>query len=469
MPARRLFTCGCSTPRARRWKSSNSTVKILFVRHPNFEEKCGVYTYTEEEEKKNPEHVSGTGHEDNLFLNTIFQKAIVAFGEHTKIFSSPDIVNCHDATAAMVPAFIHESLSAFFQNTKCIVTIHNAGPGYHHAFPDADTALAYTGLSSEIVNKARNGKCVEPFLIGCQFASMSTVSPQYAADLLNPLNSNTDGLSKAFASGGITITGITNGIDYTRYDPSNTLSSKLPYTFDPSSGNLEGKYHCRTYFLNLFSSDGIFRYTEGTIKAYGFIEQEKQNEQFPVVYIVYHGRVVQQKGIDVFEKAAAGLLDKYGNVRFLAIGQGTKTYEEKLIAMAKKYPGKFFYLKGYDRAITRLCTAASDFIVLPSNFEPCGLEDFIAQIYGTIPVAHATGGLKKIVNGKTGYLYEPNTVERLTDLLSDLIETKTKTPSYFDKVICTAATDVKNNRSWSTVVKKYYLPFFHKIIEDCLT
>jgi starch synthase len=101
-------------------------------------------------------------------------------------------------------------------------------------------------------------------------------------------------------------------------------------------------------------------------------------------------------------------------------------------------------------------TAAADFALLPSEFEPCGTEDFIAQIYGTIPVAHATGGLKKILNGKTGFLYEPNTPERLAALMAELSQKKLKNAKCYDKIIQKAARHLKEKYSWKNVAKEQY-------------
>ncbi|MBR5095738.1 MAG: glycosyltransferase [Treponema sp.] len=106
--------------------------------------------------------------------------------------------------------------------------------------------------------------------------------------------------------------------------------------------------------------------------------------------------------------------------------------------------------------MSRMFTASADFAPLPSEFEPCGTEDYIAQIFGTIPVAHATGGLNKIINGKTGFLYHPNTPERLAQVMIDLAQKKLKNAKYFDKVIREGAKRLRSVYSWKTVAKEQY-------------
>ena len=110
--------------------------------------------------------------------------------------------------------------------------------------------------------------------------------------------------------------------------------------------------------------------------------------------------------------------------------------------------------------------AINDFIVLPSYFEPCGLEDYIAQAYGTLPVAHRTGGLNKIINEKSGYLYDRNCSECLTAKLCEVIMIKKLKPSEITKVIKSAASYIHKEYLWKTVVQKKYLPFFKEILKN---
>mgnify|MGYP003320229804 CR=1 FL=1 len=195
---------------------------------------------------------------------------------------------------------------------------------------------------------------------------------------------------------GIKITGITNGIDSEKYLPEKKEISLLPYEYSPGKCQLEGKYANRQYFLEHYASRNACLDEYPEIRKYGFISTTNESEK--TVYVSYHGRIVSQKGIDILQKAAVLLLEENLNIRFIFMGQGEQFLEKALAGISERYTGRCVYLLGYERALTRLCTAAADFAVFPSNFEPCGLEDFIAQIYGTLPVAHATGGLCKIID-----------------------------------------------------------------------
>ncbi len=438
-------------------------VRIIFVKHPAFAEKNGVYTYTVEDEKKDPEHIHGTGFSDALLLNSIFQKAVLAFGEISG-FESPDILHCQDATTALIPAFLLEFYkdSAFYSKTKCVVTIHNAGEGYRHSFSSLKEAQSYTKLPKPMLEKALCKKVVEPFLLASQNAVLTTVSPSYAKELLNPHNKATEGISCAFAEKKIEIIGITNGIDYERYDPENPDVSLLPFPFSPENGKLFGKYLCRQKFLNEFVSED-YPLPQSIIR-YGHIDLGLASDVSEPVYVGFHGRLVSQKGIDILAGAADEIMENDSAVRFIFIGQGEAKIEKELAALSEKHLGKCVYFKGYDRALSRLCTAVSDFVALPSNFEPCGLEDFIAQIYGSVPVAHATGGLNKIIDGQTGFLYSPNTAEKLTKKLREVIKIKQEHSEAFRNIIRTAATYIHRMYSWSAVCHDSYLPLYRKLL-----
>ncbi len=436
-------------------------VRFILCKNDIFLEKHSVYTYTGKDEKENPLHIKGTGFEDAMLLNCLFQKAVVAFrnvmGFDEK---APDIINCHDAVTALIPAFASINDFWFYKNTKYYVTIHNAGPGYHHNFPDLKTAIYYTGLPKGVLRKGRCNKKIEPYLIAACFGKLLTVSPKYAQELQDKEDIYSEGLSKQFRHRRISITGITNGIDFERYNPTDLKISELPYVFNPEKKDLEGKLQCRRYFISKYNkavanANSLIR----GIDQYGFIESTDSEKP---VYINFHGRVVQQKGTNVFSQAVKLLIRKYKNVRFLIMGQGQAEYENSLILLTKLYPGKCIFFRGYDRALSRLCTAVCDFICIPSFFEPCGLEDLIAQIYGTIPVAHATGGLTKIIDKKTGFLYKNNTPENIASVFSFLIDKKTQNPLCFNNIIAAAALSARTVFSWDFIIKNQYKIFFEE-------
>lgn len=435
-------------------------VKIVFVISDCYKEKNNVYTYNAKDKVLNPDCTIGTGYEDSDYLDIVFQKAVCEYARLSGEVAQ--VVNCHDACTAVLPAIAKVFYPELFEKTRFFVTIHNAGPAYHHEYSDISKAQAFTDLSADILASALNGNRVEPYVLSSHYSKLLTVSFDYASELKDFDNPNTDGLAQIFCSRNIPITGITNGIDITRYIPEDNRTSLLPFTFSPENKKLEGKYKSRNHFIKNFASKELSPetkefYEKNFIVQHGYLNEDKGNKN---IYISFHGRLVRQKGILIILKVIDDVFAKYDNVRFIINGQGEKQLEEETSKKALEHPGKIVYLCGYERSLARLCTASGDFALFPSEFEPCGLEDFIAQIYGTIPVAHATGGLKKIVNGITGFTYSPNTHEMLFKLLDELIKNKIANPHYYDKLISHAAEYVRKNYSWKIVTKRKYIPVF---------
>lgn len=432
-------------------------VQIIFIRHNSFSEKKAVYTYSFDEQKQNPEHRQGEGHIDKDFLNMLFQKAVVCYSKNCLNDEIPDIVHCQDAPAAMIPVFARfmPAVSGFFSKTRFVVTIHNAGPGYHHEFKNIEEAERFSGLPKKILEKGKNGLCIEPFLLASENACITTVSTEYAEEIISG-KTDTAGLSEGFKKKGIELIGITNGIDFSKYEPSDKKKSLLPFEFNPLKNDLEGKYKCRDFFLENFASNKSLdskNFADGTLQ-FGFLDSTEKKSDF--AYIAYHGRVVHQKGIEVMLDSAEKMFESNLPVRFIFAGQGSVELENSLIAFSEKWRGKCVYIKGYNKSIARLAVAAVDFSLHPSYFEPCGLEDFIAQTFGTLPVAHATGGLCKIVDDETGWLYSPNNSEALQTELTSLVNImRYAGRDIFKGMISYASRYIHEKYSWNKVALIY--------------
>ncbi len=433
---------------------------VVLINHPSLAEKEAVYTYTDHEQKLNPDHKKGEGHQDSLFLDVLFQKSVCQYLNLLPEKNLPQIIHCQDASAAILPAFLAQT--KFSNQIKSLVTIHNAGPFYHHDFSSLGEAAWYTDLPVDLLTKAQNpqnNNHVEPFLIASYSgAALTTVSEVYADELKDPANSDlTEGLSTIFYEKNIQIKGITNGFDYERYDPENKKSSKLPFTFSPANGDLQGKFKCRKFFIQKVVNSDDFD-TSG-IKKYGKISSDEG------IFIAYHGRVTSQKGISVLTQAIPAILSNFPTVKFVLAGQGERKLEDEIINLTEKYPGKITFMNGYNQAVVRMVTAICDFIVLPSFFEPCGLEDFIAQTYGTLPIAHRTGGLNKILDQKTGFLYDENTSQALVAKISQVITIKMLKPAKINQMVKFAGKYIRKKYLWKTVIEKKYLQFFKEILK----
>lgn len=437
-------------------------VNIVFVKSECYEEKNNVYTYNKKDLEKFPDACPGHGYRDEKTMDILFQKAVCEYFQFAK--KAPDVVNCHDACTALLPVLCHENHKDFYRKTKFFVSIHNAGPAYHHEYKDLQEAEYFTGLSKDILSFGLNSGRVEPYVVASPYSKLMTVSYDYAKELLDFDNPNTDGLAQIFSTKRIPITGITNGIDFKRYQPEDKNISLLPFEYSPSKGNLEGKYKCRKYLIDNFAVENPSVPCEqllknDSVKKYGYLQEDPENKN---IYISFHGRLVRQKGIFIIIELFQKILSRFDNVRFIINGQGELLLMDELIKKTNEFPGKIVYFSGYDRSFSRLVTACGDFALLPSEFEPCGLEDFIAQLYGTVPVAHATGGLNKIKNGETGFTYSPNTADTLCELLAKLISWKTENPDSFIQLVKNGAKSVINEYNWKIVAEKKYLAFYKK-------
>lgn len=437
---------------------TDGNFKVVFINHAAFLTKEGVYTYTANEQKENPEFVKGVGHRDTFFMDSIFAKAVARYEDFVEKNELPHIIHCQDASTALVPLFASKSKK--LKNSRYIVTIHNAGPAYHHNFSNLDEGKYYTEISEEELKAAQNGNSVEPFLLAVNSgAILTTVSEDYAKEIVDPdFSEQTEGLSSIFHNRKIQVEGITNGIEYERYDPRDTNISCLPYAFNPEKLDLQGKTECRDYLLK----EVLDNKNLTDVKIFGNILKETSS---PEVFIVYHGRITSQKGISVLLDAIPALVNNFPQIRFIIAGQGEACIENKIIEITDKFSGKVLFINGYNKKIARLVNCSGDFIVLPSFFEPCGLEDFISQLYGTLPVANATGGLKKIIDGKTGFLYTNNSAESLIAKLSEVITLKLYAPNVINKMIKEASVYVRKNYSWRNVIKNKYFKFFKEILK----
>jgi len=456
-------------------------IRIIFIDTELFSEKKDIYTYCAEElaffrEKLHKNDLQkGQGYVDSHEMNVLFQKAVYCFA--LKYRCAPEVLHCHDAHTALLPAFIGTSSCgrALFHNTQLLITIHNAGDGYRQSISSVQYARELTRLPLSLLQSAVVDAMVEPFLVGARFAVLTTVSSWYADQLHDPARSPYS-YRFAHAIADIPIIGITNGIDSTRYDAACPAVSQLPFAFDIGREDFAGKYECRAFFLEQCKSGALQREPAyAGLQWFGSCEVEDGKKY---VYIMYHGRFVHQKGVSVLLKSLPLILQKAPFVRCILMGQGDSGFEEEAVALTQKLNGACLYCKGYDRQIARLLTAAADFILLPSLFEPCGLEDFIAQLYGTIPVAHAEGGLQKIIHGQTGFLYElpaeaeregPIHVEQLAGTVVALAERAARAPSrlllgdpFFRKIIVQAYQTLQGRYSWQTIFTEHYVPLYEK-------
>lgn len=282
----------------------------------------------------------------------------------------PDIIHCNDWQTGLIPAYLKTlyAKDPLFHSVKTIFTIHNIA--FQGLFPYK--SFLKTGLPDNIYNE--NG--VEyynqfSFLkTGLIFSDViTTVSEKYAEEI----SSNHDygcGFEEILKNRKKDLYGILNGVDYSVWNPEK--DSLIPYRF--SSKELPLKRENKKALCKQFKLEF--------------------NSEIPVIGII--SRLSDQKGIDLIEKILKDLLKE--NIYFILLGQGEKKYQKFFESMAKKNNKKMGVYIGFSEELAHLIEAGSDIFLMPSRYEPCGLNQMYSIRYGTIPVVRATGGLADTIS-----------------------------------------------------------------------
>ncbi|HQL64897.1 MAG TPA: glycogen synthase GlgA [bacterium] len=334
---------------------------------------------------------SGLDYPDNLERFSFFSKAVL---EACKVFNiDVDVFHCNDWQTALVPLYLKVFYGQLQSST--VFTIHNLA--YQGIFPG--NFFWKLGLGGEFFSMQQlefygNINIMKAGIIHSN--KINTVSPTYAREILTPeFGCKLDGLLKTREKD---ISGILNGIDYSIWNP----------RFD---GLIFKKYHSRkTKVVNKKYLQSLFSLPEDNVAVFGFV-----------------GRLVEQKGIDIIIDTIERMLNRKFQVVFL--GTGELRYEDGVVALTKKYPDRINARIGFDEKLAHQIYAGSDFFLMPSRFEPCGLGQMIALKYGTIPVVRKTGGLADTVmpvdttkNSGWGFVFENPLPVELESSMRDAID-----------------------------------------------
>jgi len=318
---------------------------------------------------------SGLDYPDNLERFSFFSKAVL---EACKVFGiEVDVFHCNDWQTALVPLYLKVFYGQLQSST--VFTIHNLA--YQGIFPGS--FFCKLGLGGEFFSMDQlefygNINIMKAGIIHSN--RINTVSPTYAKEILTPeFGCKLDGLLRTREKD---ISGILNGIDYSIWNP----------RFDEL---IFKKYHSRkTKVVNKKHLQSTFSLPEDNVAVFGFV-----------------GRLVEQKGIDIIIDTIERMMDRNFQVVFL--GTGELRYEDGVVALTKKYPDRINARIGFDEKLAHQIYAGSDFFLMPSRFEPCGLGQMIALKYGTIPIVRKTGGLADTVmpvdttkNSGWGFVFE---------------------------------------------------------------
>jgi len=424
-------------------------VSLYLVDSERFREKKGVYTYTAEEESRADWQKESTGHHDYFAMNLLLQKAALEL--MILLDEKPDIIHCHDGHTAVLPALIREyaGYRSYFRSTGCLVTIHNAGIGYHQEVDDLPYAASITALPDTVINDHLLDGKFDPFLVAGSYSLINTVSENYARELQETEDDQLTGwLGHHLLARKKVIEGITNGIDPASFNPAANEDGEK-YGFDPGSSDddLKGKKQCKADLLDQIKQNKINLGTE----QHGYLTIDTGG---PLLTFV--GRLNEQKGVDIFIEVLRVLLEKNAHFQVLFLGSGDAAIEERLLNFTgeEQFQGRICFLKGYSSELARKVYCASDFFIIPSRYEPCGLTDFIAQLYGNIPIVHHVGGLVKVKDGETGIAYQDNSPDGLLTALERGLKLYAD-KSTMRKMQIQAVKEIETKYTWSKVMKRY--------------
>ena len=307
-----------------------------------------------------------------------------------------EVLHAHDWQAGLAPLLAARSPWPALRSLAGVITIHNLS--YQGVF-DASW-LPRLGLGWDLMHPAaiEFWSRISFLKAGIVFSRLiTTVSPRYAAEIQTPeLGFGFDGILRARAAD---VVGILNGIDYDQWDPAR--DPHLPVPFEAS--NLEGKAAAKRKVLETFglpASETLMRR--------------------PLVGMI--SRLVDQKGFDLL----AVLSDELARLdaTFVLLGTGERRYEDLWLALTARYPEQIRALIGFDERLAHLIEGGADLFLMPSRFEPCGLNQMYSLRYGTLPLVHATGGLFDTVRNVdpvsgtgTGFTFDEYSPQALLDTL----------------------------------------------------
>jgi len=324
-------------------------LKIYFIDQPGYFNRAGIYQEN---------HFS---YADNAERYIFFSKCVVHLARYLEW--RPDVVHVHDWQVALVPALILQQKNEGWGNPPATcLTIHNLA--YQGVFPEA--AFALTNLPESIYHTegAEFFGLLNCLKAGIAYADfITTVSPRYAREITTEeYGCGLDGMLRRRQKD---LAGILNGVDYAEWNTTKNPYLPKPYSVGRMAGKKFNKLELQKYFgLPVDESIPLF----GTIS-----------------------RLAEQKGVDIQLGALSEMLNT--KMQFVLLGSGSPEYERGYRDLARHFPGKVAVRVGYDEKLSHRIEAACDFFLMPSRFEPCGLNQMYSLRYGTIPIVRATGGL----------------------------------------------------------------------------
>lgn len=348
---RRLY-CGV-------WRGDRAGVTTWFIENNDFFDRPRLY-----------------GYDDDKLRFAFFSKAVIDLID--KLDFIPDVLHCNDWETA--PAVIYlrneQSWRTDLQGIKAVYTIHNiAYQGQFGQFDLENTFALPAGWYDGGLAYEFEGRHDINFMKGAMLMSdaVSTVSATYAREIHSPYFAH--GLQGVVKSVQNKLYGILNGIDMDHYDP--MLDNRIVAHFN--ANDMAGKAACK----------------ERIQKEFGL----KVQPNVPLLCSV--ARLVEQKGVELIRDILPSLMEM--GVQIIIYGQGDQNWIDYFTWATQQWPGQIGFSSNYNEPMAAEVFAGSDFYLMPSRFEPCGLSQMMAMRYGTVPIVHETGGLKDSVRAYSDF------------------------------------------------------------------
>jgi starch synthase len=391
-----------------------SDIPVYYVSSEEFFERDQIYGYADDPDRF-----------------AYFCKGLLELTE--QVGFRPDVIHINDYHTSLVPAILEvgNKGAGFFSKVKTLLTIHNlANQGNHDIHVLANAGLSWNS-TPELGEDARD-KDIDMLRDGVEAADMIVaVSPTYSKEILT--SEYGEGLESTLVARKSDLYGVLNGIDTEVYDPATDHNIASNYSFD--------------------LAEKRFGNREALVRDMKILRPE-----WPIVGMI--SRLVGQKGFDLVLEASEELAR--ANANFVVLGVGEKRFEDALRGLSERLGSNFYVNLEFSEVKSRKIYAGSDFFLIPSRFEPCGLTQMVSMRYGSVPIVRKTGGLADTVwEGKNGFVFERYDAREMVEAIEGALR------MYKNKELIRKlqSEGMSENFSWDKSARDY-IKLYEKDVEE---
>lgn len=400
------------------WREDRDGVPIYFIDQPDYFGQGYIY---------------GTGDFDAERF-AFFSRAVLELAK--RLGPPPDLIHCHDWQTGFIPTYLASTYAAdlYFAGTATLFTIHNLG--YQGWF--SPQLVERFGIGGDLYHRGiESRQSANALKAGLSFSTaLSTVSPRYAQEIQTPEHGHElDGLLRWRSQD---LVGILNGVDYREWNPATDQTLAAPFW----PGAMEGKRSCKRALLEKFHLP---------------VDLER-----PVLAIV--SRLTVQKGVDLLAEAIWRILDT--GAYFILLGSGSRSYEDYFQHVRDTRPRQVGVHFGFQNDLSHQIEAGADLFLMPSAYEPCGLNQMYSLRYGTVPIVRAVGGLDDSIEpfepatGEgTGFKFQDYSADRLLEKVYEALLI------FYDPPVWETlrANGMRVDYSWNRSAR-HYLDLYHRVV-----